>query len=80
MTQTTNTMCDEGVWSISHVIGAKYGIHRNNPVVTQLEHGWKLCKCLDLYGEWYLNPINLTYILDMKYIIKTLNINLWLNT
>jgi hypothetical protein len=43
--------------------------------MTQLEHGWKLCKCLDPYGEWDLNPINLTYILDMKYIIKTLNTN-----
>jgi hypothetical protein len=79
MTQTTNTMCDEGVWGISQVIGAKYGIHRNNPIVTQLEHGYKLYKCQDPYGEWGLNPINLTYILDRKYIIKTLNPNPWLN-
>ncbi len=76
-------MCDENqmpsMWtiSISHV-GAKCGIHKNNFVVTKLEHALKLRRCLDPYGEWDLNPIHFTCILQIKNIIKT-STNPWLN-
>jgi len=39
------------------------------PVVTELEDGLKLHEYLDPYGEWDLNPIHLTFILEIKNII-----------
>ncbi len=63
ITQTTSTH----VWWKSNAIN-----------VTKLEHGLKLCKCLDPYGERDLNPIHFTCILEIKNIMK-MNTNPWLN-
>jgi hypothetical protein len=63
---------------VFHIIGAKHGIHRNKPIMTELEHGLKLHRGLDPYGERDMNPIHLTYILEIKNIIK-MNASPWLN-
>jgi hypothetical protein len=63
---------------VLHIIGAKHGIHRNKPIMTKLEHGLKLCRCLDASSERDMNPIHLTYILEIKNIIK-MSTNPWLN-
>jgi hypothetical protein len=76
-------ICDENqtpsMWigGTSHV-GAKCGIHKNSSDVTKLEHGLKLLRCLDPYGEWDLNPIHFTCILQIKNIIR-MSTNPWLN-
>jgi hypothetical protein len=44
----------------------------------ELEHGLKLHKCLDPYGERDLNPIHFICILEIKNIIR-MNTNPWLN-
>jgi len=38
--------------------------------MTKFEHGLKLCRCLDPYGERDLNLIHLTCILEIKNIIR----------
>jgi hypothetical protein len=48
------------------------------PIVIELEHALHLCRCLDPYGERDMNPIYLTYILEIKNIIK-MSANPWLN-
>jgi hypothetical protein len=55
---------------VFHIVGAKCDIHRNKPVVIELQHGLKLHRCLDLYGERDMNPIHFTCILEIKNIIK----------
>jgi hypothetical protein len=52
---------------VFHIIGPKCGIQKNSHVMTKLEHGLKLHKCLDPYGEWDLSPIHLTCILNKKH-------------
>jgi hypothetical protein len=77
-------LCDENqtpsMWisGTSHHWCQIWHPHINKPIVTKLEHGVKLCRCLDPYGERDLNPIHFTYILEIKDIIK-LNTNPWLN-
>jgi hypothetical protein len=60
------------------VIGAKSDIHKNSPIITKLEHNLKLCECMDPNRERELNPINLTYVLKIKNVIKV-TLYLWLN-
>ncbi len=62
--------CHQCESMVLHIVGAKCGIHRNKPVVIELEHGLKLHDCLDPYGERYMNPIHLTYILEIENIIR----------
>jgi hypothetical protein len=59
--------CEEVVL---HIIGAKHGIHKFKPIVTELEHGLKLRRCLNPYGEKDLNPFHLICSLEIKYIIR----------
>jgi len=40
------------------------------PIVIELEHGLKLCRCLDPYGERDMNPIHLTCVLKIKNVIR----------
>jgi hypothetical protein len=55
---------------VLHIVGAKGNIHTNNPIVIELEHGLKLCMCLNPYGEKDMNTIHLTCILETKNIIR----------
>jgi len=55
---------------VLHIIGAKCGIHRNKLAMTKLEHGLKLRRCLNPYGERDLNPFHLTCSLEIKDIIR----------
>jgi hypothetical protein len=55
---------------VFHIIGAKCGIHKNSPIVIELQHGLNLHRCLDPYGEWDLNPIHFMCILEIKDIIR----------
>jgi hypothetical protein len=77
------TLCDEGKFMhqceqlVFHFIGAKCSIHKICLVVTQLEHGLKLHRCKVTYGEWDLNPINFSCILEIEYI--RMIANPWLN-
>jgi hypothetical protein len=63
---------------VFHIVSAKRGIHRNKPIVIELEHGLKLSRWMYPNGEKDLNPIHLTYILEIKNIIK-MSTNPWLN-
>jgi hypothetical protein len=63
---------------VLHIVGAKHDIHRNKPIVTELEHGLKLHMCLNLYGEKDFNPIHLICILEIKDIIR-MSTNPWLD-
>lgn len=67
-------------YMVVHIIDAKCGIHENSPIMTKLENGLELCRCRNPYGERHLYLIHLTYILEVKDIIKVstypwLNIN-----
>jgi len=54
------------LYMVSHIIGVKCGIHGNNLVLTKLEYGLELCRCIDLYGERDLNPIHFTCVVKIK--------------
>ncbi len=51
---------------VLHIIGVEHGIHGNNIVLIKLEYGLELCRCLDLYGERDLNPIQFTCVVKIK--------------
>jgi len=34
--------CHQCEYVVFHIIGAKHGIHKNNPIVIELEHGLTL--------------------------------------
>jgi hypothetical protein len=34
--------CHQFEYVVLHIIGAKHGIHKNNPIVIKLEHGLTL--------------------------------------
>jgi hypothetical protein len=63
---------------VFHIIGAKCGIHKNKPILIELEHGLKLCRCLDAYGEKDMDLIHLICILEIKNIIR-MSTKPWLN-
>jgi hypothetical protein len=52
---------------VPHILGVKCGIHGNNLVLTKLEYGLELCRCLDPFGEGDLNPIHFTCVVKIKY-------------
>ncbi len=55
--------CEQVVF---HIVGTKCGIQGNKPIVTELQHGLKLCRCLDACDQRDMNRIHLTYILEIK--------------
>lgn len=44
-----------------HYLEVKSKIH-----LTKLEHGLDLCRCLDIYGEVDLNPIQFTCVTKIR--------------
>jgi hypothetical protein len=57
-------------YMVIHIIGAKCGIHGNSPIMSKLENHLELCRCPNPYGEKHLDLIHLTYILEIKNIIR----------